>query len=178
MSVCLEQRVHMGPYCLCSDIVTVTCTVAHSMNFFLASWPLPVPPVRNLHWSLCSVLSSVAAWTFLTHSHGNYSTLRLCSLLHFLTASPFKWLCAKLKQAFIPPPPQLFFPFGQPPHLPHQIQWITHIHALSFLSLLLSLTHTCTNTHLHPNYILPFVYRQEVFVGWNTQPGLQLQTFL
>lgn len=38
----------------------------------------------------------MAAWTFLAHSHGNYSTLCVCSL-HFLTAVPFKWLCAKFE---------------------------------------------------------------------------------
>lgn len=111
----------------------------------------------------------MAAWTFLTHSHGNYSTLCLCSL-YFLTASPFKWLCAKLKQAFFSPTsppyisPTFFFPSVSP-----------LIYPITYSELE---THTGSHTHLHPNYILPFVYRQEPFVTWNTQPGLLLHKFL
>lgn len=99
---------------------------------------LPVPPMRNLHCSLSFLSCSVAAWTFLTHSHGNYSTLCLCSL-YFLTASPFKWLCAKLKQAFLSPLSplhcsQLFSPLVGPLIYPITYSG-SHTH-----------THTCIQT--------------------------------
>lgn len=82
--------------------MTLSYIWIYSNSLHLSIQPFPCyssQSMRNLDWSLSSLSCSVAAWTFLAHSHGNYSTLCLCSL-HFLTASPFKWLCAKLKQAF------------------------------------------------------------------------------
>lgn len=61
--------------------------------------------------------------------------------------------------------PNFFSPCLAPSFTPSRTVGYTH-------------TDTGSHTHLHPNYILPFVYRQEPFVSWNTQPGLLLHTFL
>lgn len=78
---------------LCAWILSTTSS--SSYNPVIPSLFLPVW-VWNLDWSLSSLSCCMAAWTFLAHSHGYYSTLCVCSL-HFPTAVPFKWLCAKLK---------------------------------------------------------------------------------
>lgn len=129
---------------------------------------------RNLDWSLSSLSCSVAAWTFLAHSHGNYSTLCLCSL-HFLTVAPFEWLCAKLKQAFFL---LLYLPLS-PPHLPgrhHNQQHFISCLLLKGEIQILSTSPFTWFSHIFTTFFFPFKGPIFLYSGLHTHWFSQTQT--